>query len=80
MPERADRMTSRRKTQTMQRPNNIKGLAVNITFETCIWSVDGPNFIRHIKYIDYFSLLYSIVPETFKDSTSISSLQNSSKS
>ena len=50
MPERADRITSRRKTPTRQTANNIKGLAVNITLETCIWSVTGPNFIRHSKY------------------------------
>jgi len=73
-------MTSRRKTQTMQTPNNIKGFSVNITFETCIWSVAGSNFIRHIKYIDYFSLFSSAILETFKDSISINSLQNYSKS
>ena len=32
------------------------------------------------RYTDYFSLFSSIIPETFKDITSISSLKNSSKS
>jgi hypothetical protein len=71
-------MTSKRKTQNRQTPNNIEGLAVSVALETCICSVAGSNFIRHFKYIDYFSLFSQLFKEHPRIGASISPLQNPS--